>query len=625
LLLGRGRITSIDEWHVYGTAESLAERGSWQLAVEGIDRTYSRYSIVPSILAVPFCKLAGPIADRLVHDGHGNSSAGPKEGLTRERVLMAAATMATSFVTAATATVLFLGLCRLGIGPAAALAASFVYGVGTLALPYSGSLYVQPIAALALTCVVTSAALGRTVALAVSICLLLSIRAELLAILPLLGWHAVRYQRPVGHSLGWLVAGAVAGIAANVLVNTCRGDHWLLGDYGSEAFSTPLWVGLWGVLFSSGKGLLWFAPAAAAGLVLLPRFVVKSPRAGLLVAGVAIMFLAMVACWWTWHGAWSWGPRLLLPLIPVLMFPVASVFDAWRHQSAGMRGVLFVTVLASVALQFPGLLRDPSFDRMEMGALIAGNENESIYVPHVGPWCVESDAPVDLLLCRVWRGEPQLRWGILIVAATLLFVTLLLSWGAVRAAGVTFEDMRCLLPRLRPQVLLMAACTLLVISMPTALQWLLVAQEPGGSELPLQFRSFRQSNASRLVGSLYIPLRGDYLFYQQGPGPAQFLLDGRPIFSAVAGPAGGIVSGIEAGFHRLEIERSGPGSLNALYWTTPGNAHYKERIPRLYLAGPQASWQRRWAVRIAHWKWSVWAVALSAFLFVVIRDPERAD
>jgi hypothetical protein len=161
--------------------------------------------------------------------------------------------------------------------------------------------------------------------------------------------------------------------------------------------------------------------------------------------------------------------------------------------------------------------------------------------------------------------------------------------------------------------------------MPTALQWLLVAQEPGGSELPLQFRSFRESNASRLVGSLYIPLRGDYLFYQQGPGPAQFLLDGRPIFSAVAGPAGGIVSGIEAGFHRLEIERSGPGSLNALYWTTPGNAHYKERIPRLYLAGPQASWQRRWAVRIAHWKWSVWAVALSAFLFVVIRDPERAD
>jgi len=78
LLLARGRITSIDEWHVYGTAESLVERRSWELRLPGDDppqesadevrnpkaRRYSRYTVVPSLLSVPFVQLAEPLADR---------------------------------------------------------------------------------------------------------------------------------------------------------------------------------------------------------------------------------------------------------------------------------------------------------------------------------------------------------------------------------------------------------------------------------------------------------------------------------------------------------------------------------------------------------------------------------
>jgi hypothetical protein len=306
------------------------------------------------------------------------------------------------------------------------------------------------------------------------------------------------------------------------------------------------------------------------------------------------------------------------------MFPIANAFDTWQDQSTGLRWALIVTILASIALQLPGVLRDPSFDRMEVGALIAGNENESIYVPHVGPWGVESDAPADLFLCRVWRGEPQFRSGIVIVVAALLLVFALGTWGAIRAAGVSRDDLRSILPRVRPRVLLMAACTLLAVSVTTGLQWVLVAQERDAvvSDVPGQFRSFRELNSSRLVGSLYIPLRGDYLFYQQGAAPAQFLLDGRPLFSAITRPASGGVAGIEPGFHRLDIDRSATGTVNVLYWTTPGNAHYKERIPQLYLASPQATWQRRWAVRIAHWKWSVWAIAISAFLYVATRHGD---
>jgi hypothetical protein len=625
LLVARGRITSGDEWYVYGTAESLAERASWQIEVEGIERTYSRYSIVPSILAVPFCKVAGFVADRIVHDQEASQRA---SGLTRRDILMAAATFQTPLVTAATAAILFLGLCKLGIRPGPAAATTAVFAVGTLALPYSGSLYVQPIAALAVTCVVFSAALDRHVVLAISLVVLLAIRAELLAIVPVLALHALWFQRPLARSFGWLIAGAATGLTVNVLVNICRDDHWLTGDYGAETFSTPLWIGLWGVLFSSGKGLVWFAPAAATGLLLMPRLCVNAPRVGLLAAGMTTTMFIMVACWWTWHGAWSWGPRLLLPIMPVLMLPIAWLFQDWQRESVSTRWVMILVVIVSVVVQLPGVVRDPSADRSAMRLLIGGNENESIYIPQVGPWGAETNAEIDLFLCRLWQKAPQSRTVLLIAAGALATAVVAMSWCALRRAGVRGSDMGCLVPRTRPGVLLAAAGALVPLSAPTVLQWLLLArarEEAGRSvNLPKQFQAFRMAaNEGRWVGHLYVPVQGDYVFFQQGPA-SQFFLAGRPLFSAQTGPvAVGLANQVQVGFHRLEIDAGEAGRVNTLYWTTPGNAHYKEPIPRQYLASPTVKREDRWAIALAHWKWFVWTVTIATFLFLAI--PGRSE
>jgi hypothetical protein len=655
LLTARGRITSIDEWHVYGTAESLVERRSWELRLPSDDpageqvedvapakpeRPYSRYSVVPSLLSVPFCKAAEPLADWIGSQPirprplQREIDAGRAPPLAPRDVLQAATTFSSAFVTAATATWLFVGLCRLSIGSGAALAATLVFALGTLAWPYSGSLYVQPVAALGLVGVVVSAAIAADAWMAIALMFLFAVRLEFVVLLPVLALHVWRFRRPIGAGVAALVVGAAGGVGLNVLVNLCRGDPWLLGDYGGEAFSTPFWIGLHGVLFSSGKGLVWFAPAAALGLALMPWLMRVEPRVGFLAAGTSATMLVMVACWWTWHGGWSWGPRLLVPLMPVFVLPLAWLFDRCSRFSGGLRIAMLVVIAASVAVQIWGVVTDPVGDRGAIWPLIGGNENESIYVPQVGPWGVESSGGPDILWCRLWNAEPTWRPPVLAIVVGLALVCCVCLWIAARDAGAGPSSLRMLIPAIRPVDLFALAMCLVVLAAPGVVDRLLVADSPdhpreSATQLPPHLRRLQPDRTGgRLTGKLYIPIKGDYSFYQQGPPGTQFYLDGRPIFGRAPAELGSVLSNLDVGFHSLAAETRMASRFNTLYWTTPGNARYKEPIPRLYLASPAATWTERAAIVLAHWKWLVWAAAVVIFLCVGTRQnvaPERTD
>jgi len=92
--------------------------------------------------------------------------------------------------------------------------------------------------------------------------------------------------------------------------------------YGDEAlrFTTPLLQGLYGLLLSPGRGLLFFAPFAVVGAArLLFRGV---PLAVRVLCGVAPLLLVLtVARFEGWHGGSAWGPRHTLPVLPLLAAP----------------------------------------------------------------------------------------------------------------------------------------------------------------------------------------------------------------------------------------------------------------------------------------------------------------
>ena len=68
---------------------------------------------------------------------------------------------------------------------------------------------------------------------------------------------------------------------------------------------------------------------------------------------IALSLLA--APWWAWHGVDGWGPRLLVPGIPLLAAIAAALeIERWR---SGWRAAL---VTVSILLNVPPLLQHPT-------------------------------------------------------------------------------------------------------------------------------------------------------------------------------------------------------------------------------------------------------------------------
>ena len=136
--------------------------------------------------------------------------------------------------------------------------------------------------------------------------------------------------------------------------NWVRFGSPLDSGYADEGFTTPLYVGLYGLLFSSGKSIFLYSPIAllsAAGLAWLWR---SRPAEALLAAAVALVTLVYYAAWWAWYGGWAWGPRFLVPTLPFLVLPIGALLLArgWARWAA-----LALTVVG-VGVQALGVLVD---------------------------------------------------------------------------------------------------------------------------------------------------------------------------------------------------------------------------------------------------------------------------
>ena len=90
-----------------------------------------------------------------------------------------------------------------------------------------------------------------------------------------------------------------------------RGAVTVMPYSGIPGFSYPLIFGAFSLLFSCGKGLLFFAP----GLLTVARARRDRPQLAPFF-DLSIAFLAglvlVYAQYWSWYGGWKWGPRYLL-------------------------------------------------------------------------------------------------------------------------------------------------------------------------------------------------------------------------------------------------------------------------------------------------------------------------
>ncbi|MFI5181900.1 MAG: tetratricopeptide repeat protein [Thermoanaerobaculia bacterium] len=126
------------------------------------------------------------------------------------------------------------------------------------------------------------------------------------------------------------------------------------GSYSTQRFSHGVLDGLWRLVVGPNKGLLFYfplLPVAIAGLV----FSMKARRtraSGFALAAVAAGTWLLYAGWWAWDGSHGWGPRFLVPLVPLLAAPAGLAVE----RSKGLRAAGIALAAAGVLVNLLGVL-----------------------------------------------------------------------------------------------------------------------------------------------------------------------------------------------------------------------------------------------------------------------------
>jgi hypothetical protein len=253
------------------------------------------------------------------------------------------------------------------------------------------------------------------------------------ALVPFAAYEALRSKRL--RPFAWLAVAALLVLAeawirrGNPFDTGYAGDRGyrtILPYSGRPGFSYPFLLGVASLLFSFGRGLLFFTPGLA--LWLLPRTRAAAARLRPVVVPMLLTVAAMVlvyAKWWAWYGGLSWGPRFFaFAAIP------ASVLIGHRIRRAGESTTADLAALCVLVLSaWVGVI----------GAI--SNDSESLFCAHNG-YALES-------LCWYVPDYSSLWWPVLHPPAMGVRAAAVASWCAATFVYLALPLVRALAADLR--------------------------------------------------------------------------------------------------------------------------------------------------------------------------------
>jgi len=360
ILTSTGGIASSDGLTMFYVTQSLVERG--EVSVPGGNTTpgrdgklYARSGLGLSLVAIPFY-IAGKAAAALAPAN--------LQGLAAKGLV----SLTNAFISAGACLIFFLICIRLGYSRRLAFWLTLGFGVSSYFFPYTKSFLTEPLQTLCFlgafyglfVYAQTGSSRGLIMAGIFSGMGLLT-KAAFILNLALLSWYFVKVSREKSphrfwrHLFYFVFPILLAGLVTQAY-NFARFGNIFTTGYGREAslagFSTPLYVGLHGMLFSSGKGFFWFTPLAIMGLFAFPKFTRPYRREAFLFGAVLIVNLLFYAKFKSWAGEGSWGPRYLVPLVPFLLLPIGGLLKTGLKKS---RYCFFGLLLSGFLIQLAGV------------------------------------------------------------------------------------------------------------------------------------------------------------------------------------------------------------------------------------------------------------------------------
>ena len=365
--------------------------------VECGGHTYSRYPVTVPVLVTPLYLPAVAYLDRV--------------GWTDQRLEDTARVMeklTASLIASLSVGVMYLLIVRrTGCHWPLLLTAAYAFGTNTWMIS-SQALWQHGVAqlfiVLALHLVLGRVTAMRAFSLGVCLALIAAARPPDALISAAIGLYGLRWSRGL---FPWLLTGTAIGIAPLVAYNYAVAET-LLGAYGvgikSNPFKNSVLPGVFGLLFSPARGLLVYSPF----LLFLPVglwHLLREPRNRVLalfaLAAIAVQ-LAMYAML-DWRGGWSWGPRLLTDMVPLLVWMLAAGFGDGLARLRPVGFAAFVLAVGlSVGVQVVGAFWYTGASNAVLFADRQGGPNSSAtWDPRNAPFLVElrhDPAPRDSLM-----------------------------------------------------------------------------------------------------------------------------------------------------------------------------------------------------------------------------------
>jgi hypothetical protein len=462
LLSFSGRFHVMDELAVFTAGYNLARNGRADInqliwtnhwtpnppGVWGVDgNLYTKKPPGISFVSAPLIGLGGVIP-----------------GLSHVHVAL----LTNTLVTAITAGLLFVWLFDLGFSRATASLASLGYGLCTIAWVYARMFWESSLLALVFLVAVWSTYRGVYLAqagrrwlwlllcgIAVAIGLTLRFEAALIAVLfgiyllaswpgadgrdesantesllittrgiPRSSHPASRFWHLIRLLVVFLAPSLVIGLGL-LYFNFVRFGDPIETGYTQEILFHKPWVGAFGLLLSPGRGLFFYAPLMLLFFFGLRPAWHRLPRAYyLLIASTCLCYWLFYGSWFAWGGTWGWGPRFLLPIVPLLMVFVAEAVEWLIRRKPGLGSRLLwsgvgILALISLVVNLLGI----SVDFNEHFSRLGTNQdfvfNWAVFPP-LAHWHILQEGLVDLIWLRPYVGGLTIEWSVLIPALVLI-------------------------------------------------------------------------------------------------------------------------------------------------------------------------------------------------------------
>jgi hypothetical protein len=269
-----------------------------------------------------------------------------------------------TFYASCIAVVFFMLLIRLGYRPKICFATVFALSCSSILLPYSKIIQSETLTTLLLLMFLYYAAGAKKIGflrgalLGFIVSVLYCIKIPNIILSAVIAAYVAFQIKKGNYTPGGIVAFLIVSVAPLCMIfyfNEYRFGSLLNFGYGAEQsqFSTPIYVGLCGFLFSPSKSLFIFSPLIILGLFGIKKFYDKHRTVAIAILSLTFLDIVFYARWHDWQGGWAWGPRLIVPVMILLHIFCIEFFTVIKKPMA--LKILFVILLTwGIGIQFLG-------------------------------------------------------------------------------------------------------------------------------------------------------------------------------------------------------------------------------------------------------------------------------